>query len=184
MSDVALRPDPSPRLEAAFRAVAARMAGLGFVNPALDVEAVGFAPWHGHWLGVLVTPWFMNLTLAPREPALWRSLAHGAKRTYVFPAGEYEFIGAGDDAAGEYQLCSLLSPVREFADHATARRVAQLARSALFDPALADAPATRAADFAPASRPSSGIEGRLAAPLTRRELLRGRRAGSDRDSRR
>ena len=32
-----------------------------FVNPALAVEAVGFRPWEDHWLGVMVTPWFMNL---------------------------------------------------------------------------------------------------------------------------
>ena len=44
-------PDPSPRLEAAFRAVAVRMEGLAFVNPALEVAAVGFAPWASHWLG-------------------------------------------------------------------------------------------------------------------------------------
>ena len=37
-------PDPSARLTDAFRAVAQRMRGLAFVNPALDVEAVGFAP--------------------------------------------------------------------------------------------------------------------------------------------
>ena len=44
MMDTVL-PDPSARLTAAFRAAAARMEGLGLVNPALSVEAVGFAPW-------------------------------------------------------------------------------------------------------------------------------------------
>ena len=70
------------------------MHGLPFVNPALAVEAVGFAPWEGRWLGVMVTPWFINLVLAPLDPAQWRSLGQGEKRRYRFPAGDYEFIGA------------------------------------------------------------------------------------------
>ena len=74
----ALLPDPSRALEAAYRAVqATRMAGLPFLNDRLDVEAVGFAAWKGHWLGVMLTPWFMNLVIAPRDPAQWRPLAAG-----------------------------------------------------------------------------------------------------------
>ena len=130
-------PDPSARLTAAFRAAAARMQGLDVVNPALAVEAVGFAPWNEHWLGVMLTPWFMNLTLLPRNPGGWRPLATGAKRRYAFPAGEYEFVGANDAMLGAYQVCSLFSPVHEFADQETARLVATLAREALFDAANA-----------------------------------------------
>ena len=67
-------PDPSARLTAALREVARRMEGLGFVNQALEVEAVAFEPWQGHWLGVMVTPWFMNLVLLPRQPSRWQAL--------------------------------------------------------------------------------------------------------------
>ncbi len=134
----AVTPDPpaSPRPTArAFRAAAARMHGLDFVNPALEVEAVGFAPWEGHWLGVMVTPWFMNLTLLPRDVAAWRPLAPGAKRRYAFPAGEYEFVGASDprSASTRSARCSRRcwnSPTRR-----RARLVATLARAALFDAA-------------------------------------------------
>ena len=133
-----LLPDPSGRLANAFRAAAARMEGLSFVNPALAVEAVGFAPWQGHWLGVMLTPWFMNLVLAPRDAAAWRSLPQGEKRCYRFPAGDFDFIGARDELAGDYQLCSLFSPVLQFDDQPTARMVAQLARDALFDAANAE----------------------------------------------
>jgi [NiFe] hydrogenase assembly HybE family chaperone len=175
-----LLPDPSPRLDAAFRAAGARMAGLGFVNPALEVEAVGFAPWQGHWLGVMLTPWCMNLMLTPRDPAAWQPLAAGAKRRYGFPAGEYEFVGACDAALGEYLVCSLLSPLLEFDDHATARLVATLAREALFDPAHAEVPATPAESGA---GPIARLEANLAAPLSKREFLRGRFAGGDHDDR-
>ena len=83
----------------------------------------------------MVTPWFMNLALLPRDRARWQPLTIGDKRKYAFPAGVYEFIGATDAAIGDYQMCSLFSPVQEFEDQATARLVADLAREALFDAA-------------------------------------------------
>jgi [NiFe] hydrogenase assembly HybE family chaperone len=153
------------------------MAGLAFVNPALAVEAIGFAPWSGHWLGVLLTPWCMNLVLTPHDPAQWSALPVGAKRRYAFPAGDYEFIGARDDAIGEYQMCSLFSPVFEFTDQPTARLVGQLARDALLDAANAEAPAAHGANLAPpvaAPSPLARLEENLGAPLSKRDLLHGR----------
>ena len=171
--------DPSPRLVAAFEAAAARMRGLPIVNPALAVEAVGFAPWEGHWLGVMVTPWFINLALLPREPAKWQPLPQGTKRKYAFPAGVYEFIGADDPAIGEYQLCSLFSPVLEFENQDTARLVAKLAREALFDPQHAEVPERRAGKpDAPQGTDAvaePGLAQRVAAPMSKRDFLRGRR---------
>jgi len=180
MSDVAaLLPDPSPRLEAGFRAVhAQRMQGLDFVNAALEVEAVGFAPWEGRWLGIVVTPWCMNLTLVPRDPRAWQPLAIGAKRRYRFPAGEYDFVGARDDAVGEYQVCSLFSPVLEFADHETARLTAQHALAALMDSAHADPPPAPQSGAALA-----GLREAMAAPLSKRDFLRGRFSGGPGDGR-
>ena len=135
MTDAALvQADPAARLEAAYREIhASRMQGLGFLNPALRVEAIGFAPWQGHWLGIVLSPWFMNLTLAPRDPDAWSTLAPGEKRHYRFPAGEFEFVGASDERLGELQLCSLFSPVQEFADQDTAVHTARCALAALMD---------------------------------------------------
>lgn len=174
--------DPSPRLVAAFEAAAARMRGLPIVNPALAVEAVGFAPWEGHWLGVMVTPWFINLALLPREREKWQALPQGAKRKYAFPAGVYDFIGAADPAIGEYQVCSLFSPVLEFEDQDTARLVAKLAREALFDPQHAEVPERPAGEADPADEGGAGTEPGLAkrveAPMSKRDFLRGRIPGS------
>lgn len=182
-------PDPSDRLGAAFRAAAVRMIGLDVVNPALAVEAVDFAPWEGHWLGVMLTPWFMNLMLLPGDPGAWQPLATGAKRRYGFPAGEYEFVGANDAELGAYQVCSLFSPVLEFADHETARLVATLARAALFDAANAEVVEMPAANLTPAAEPAAEpgpiaqIGQKLDAPLTKRNFLRGRFLGANRDHR-
>jgi [NiFe] hydrogenase assembly HybE family chaperone len=192
-----LLPDPSPRLTAAFREVAGRMQGLGFVNPALAVEAIGFAPWQGHWLGVMLTPWFMNLVLLPHDRSRWQPLPVGGKRKLRFPAGVYEFIGADDPLVGEHQTCSLFSPVLEFEDHAAARLVAQLAREALFDEANAELPEYPKADLAPAaasaasaasaaaatsaaSAAAASARGSVPGPQTavsKRDFLRGRFAG-------
>ena len=182
--------DPSPRLVSAFRAVASRMTGLAFVNPALRVEAVGFAPWQGHWLGVMLTPWFMNLTLAPRDIAVWHSLQQGEKRGYRFPAGDYDFIGAHDELAGEYQLCSLFSPLLQFEDQDTARLVAQLAREALFEVENAATCATPVANLSPPGSPAAApgplakLNRNLDAPQSKRDFLHGRWAGEDRGHRR
>ena len=171
-----LLPDPSPRLNAAYRAIARRMDGLNFVNPAIDVEAVAFAPWESHWLGAMVTPWCINLMLLPRDTSGWTSLPQGRKLRYAFPAGEYEFISSRDDAVGEYQMCSLISPVLELPDHATARQVAELARAALLDPANAPVPETpRAAEDAELRPgPIAQIKEQAAAPMSKRDFLRGR----------
>jgi [NiFe] hydrogenase assembly HybE family chaperone len=155
------------------------MQGLGFVNPALAVDAVGFAPWQGHWLGVMVTPWFMNLVLLPHDRSRWQPLPVGGKRKLRFPAGVYEFIGADDPLVGEHQTCSLFSPVLEFEDHAAARLVAQLAREALLDEANAEAPEVPRADLAP---PAGAAAARGSAPgpqtaVSKRDFLRGRFAG-------
>jgi [NiFe] hydrogenase assembly HybE family chaperone len=179
--------DPSARLDAAYRAVAARMRGLNVCNPALEVEAVGFAPWEGAWLGVMLTPWFMNLALLPREPSRWIPLAAGAKRHYGFPAGRYEFVGAHDDAIGEFQVCSLFSPMHAFTDHPTARLVATLAREALFDPANAETPEVPSAQLTPAATgpgPLAQIEARLDARMSKRDFLRARFIASDDGDRR
>jgi len=154
------------------------MQGLGFVNPALRIEAVDFAPWEGHWLGVMVTPWAINLMLLPQDPARWQPLRPGDKRHYEFPAGDYEFIGARDAAAGEYHMCSLFSPVLQFTDHDTARVTAKVARRALLDARTAD---YEEPDQAP---PADADPGAHAVPASRRDLLRGRASHSARSGRR
>ena len=143
MSD-RLLPDPSPALTAAFRVVhEQRMQGLPFLNPAIGVEAVAFAPWKQYWLGAMVTPWSINLLLAPRDSEAFRPLPPGEKRRCLFPAGAFDFIGAYDAQLGHYLVCPLLSPVLEFADHATARETARVAREALLDASMAEGAVSR-----------------------------------------
>ena len=136
------RTSPAAALEQAFERVhRGPMAGVPMLNPALRVQAVGFRPWQSHWLGVLVTPWFMNLMLLPRLEAAWLPLAERDKRTLMFPAGPFEFIGGRDAGVGDYQACSLFSPMFEFADHGGALATAEAVLEGLLQPPAAVAAA-------------------------------------------
>lgn len=127
--------DPVSRLERAFAAIAAtRMAGLPLCNPALAVEACGFRPWNGLWLGVLVTPWAINLMLLPGGNPAFRRLAADQRQTWAFPSGAYAFHGAEEAGLGAYQSCSLFSPAFEFPCQDEARAAAAAALSALLAP--------------------------------------------------
>lgn len=114
-------------LASVFREIAAtRMAGMPLLNPALQVEAIGFAPCSGAdedaVLGILLTPWCMNLIyLAQDESVL---AAPGASRLHELGAEHYSFIGAHEPAFGAYEMCSLYSPVFEFSAQEVARAVA------------------------------------------------------------
>ncbi len=131
-----------------------RMAGLPFVNEVLQVELVGLRRWRGLWLGVLVTPWFMNLVLLPGDdavdgdevPAAWPAVRTGEYAQFTFPAAVLGFLAGKEGDVGDYLSCSLFSPMFEFADHDTARRTAEACLAALFDAAAAStAPAERGA---------------------------------------
>jgi [NiFe] hydrogenase assembly HybE family chaperone len=118
-------------LEALFVHVARnRMAGVPVLHPGLRVEAVGFMP-HAEAcdeglpgaLGVLITPWFMNLLWlplapceAPRRVGLARERTVGGER--------FEFIAAHEPGFGFHEACSLFSPMFQFADHDAARATA------------------------------------------------------------
>lgn len=124
------------RLENTFRGILeTRMKGLPILNLALSVEAVGLRAWQGHWLGALVTPWFINLVVLPGDGA-WRSVPDRDSVWYAFPAGRFEFIAGSESGLGPYHACSLFSPVGEFGDHETARETARVALESLFDPGL------------------------------------------------
>lgn len=168
------RGDPSARLEAAYRAIRAeRMRGVPILNEALDVAAVGFAPWEGRWLGAMVTPWFMNLMLVPLDAEAWTPVASGRKRRYGLPAGEYEFIGGDDPLLGEHQMCSLFSPMFDFADMETATLTAKLALAAVLDPAHADRESGVGAPVTPREPSEVERNSLLDAPVSKRDFLRG-----------
>lgn len=117
--------DPTAFLEAHYRHVwQTRMHDLPFVNAALAVEAIGFARHQGDWLGVVITPWFLNLYLVSGGGALWGDIPAGVRRYLNLPCGTLQFIADDDPDIGPYQYCPLIAPVSDLPDMATARTVA------------------------------------------------------------
>ncbi|WP_425107371.1 [NiFe]-hydrogenase assembly chaperone HybE [Ancylobacter sp.] len=124
------------RLEAAFREIhIGQMRGVPLLNETLEVKAIGFRPHGPRVLGMLVTPWFMNLVLVPGPDEDWSGLVPGAKEIIAFPSGEYEFVGANRPETGPYKACSLFSPMFDFTSMLQATETARAALAALFDPA-------------------------------------------------
>jgi [NiFe] hydrogenase assembly HybE family chaperone len=144
------------------------MRDLPVYNPALGVEAVGFHTYEGRAFGIIVTPWFMNIVLAPLEPTAGGALTIDATVRRALPAASFDFTVGTLDGFGTIESCSLFSPMREFADHAAARAAAEAALAAICDPQFAESDADDQA--APSSRPAAGA-------IDRRSLLRGQLAG-------
>lgn len=160
--------DPAGALLAAFTRIAAtRMAGLPMNNPALSVAAVGFRAWEeGTLVGVLVTPWAINLVLVAAPGGRELYLAPDRRETWAFPSGDYDFMGGDESECGAFQFCSLFSPAFEFDSQAAAEAMARDVMDALF---------VAAANDAPDGRELARLEGRSVAqiPTTRRGFLRG-----------
>jgi [NiFe] hydrogenase assembly HybE family chaperone len=101
-----------------------RMRDLPFVNQALLVEAVGFRPLGEHQLGVLITPWFMNLVILPAVDISAR-FPSGSKISIRFPSGPVEFTAACDEELGTFLTAVLFSSIGDIPDQDTAREIAQ-----------------------------------------------------------
>ena len=123
-----------------FREIATtRMHGLPLLHPGLEVEAVGFAWQHigtpdcTGLLGILVTPWCMNLLWLPDDDQA--RPAEGESREYRIGDERLAFLAVEDEVLGHYQSCSLFSPMFDFVDAQSARETAVQVLSLLRRPA-------------------------------------------------
>lgn len=121
-------------LLAAYRRAEPTLRGTPVHNPRLGLAALGFRPWEDGAAGVVVTPWFMNLTLLPALPAAWDSLAEGEEVERSLPGGVFPFVAATLEGVGRVLTCSLFSPMEEFVDHKAARLTALAAAAEALDP--------------------------------------------------
>lgn len=121
------------RLVAYYTRAAERMRDMPVCNGALEVEAVGFREHLGRSVGVIVTPWFMNVVVLPSadDGAAWRE---GRATRIPFPSGTCDFVVNGAGENGLVASYSLFPLMHEFADAAAARTAALAALSALFEP--------------------------------------------------
>lgn len=118
------------QLETVFETIQyTRMADVPLLNPVLRVEAVGFRPWAGGDLGVLITPWFLSLLWLAGDP----ETPLAATLSVTLPSGEYAFLSAWEPVLGAYASCSLISPVLMFADQATIQITARTVLETVFE---------------------------------------------------
>jgi hypothetical protein len=158
-------------LEARFAQIAqTRMQGVPMLNERLHVQALGFAPQGDEgWVGVLITPWFMNLVWLPYDEVRLqeRPPTHGARDARApevrateaaaaprpTPVGAtrrrqignhvFAFIGAFEEDFGAYEACSLFSPMFEFVDQAAAVATGIAVMQILREPASQDKVTTK-----------------------------------------
>jgi [NiFe] hydrogenase assembly HybE family chaperone len=158
-------PPPVLALEQLFVEIATtRMRDVPVQNTALQVQAIGFAPDPEQaevWLGILITPWFMNLVRLTSLQAAPQAgfLAERDKAPRQFGNTQFDFIGAFEPRIGAFETCSLFSPMFEFANHNAAAATATEILSQLRQTAPAPIPKTPA----PPSR-RGFLFGRPAAP--------------------
>jgi [NiFe] hydrogenase assembly HybE family chaperone len=98
------------------------MQGIPLLNPALKVQSIGFQTYEDRTLGIIITPWMMNLLLLPSENDDWSKMKLGDKTHHRLPANEYRFMVNEIDGIGICQTHSIYSPMHEFMnqDHAVA----------------------------------------------------------------
>jgi len=144
-----------------FRATDAAMRDLPVYNEKVAIEAIGFRAFGDDALiGVVLTPWFMNLIVLPLEPAPMDMAQIGKSVVIELPAGQRNFVVGGDETVGLYKAHSLHSPVLNLTLPGQAHAEAKRQLAMLLTPPPAD----------PAPARSTGKSG-----LDRRALLLGRR---------
>jgi len=111
-------PDDHPRVQALielFQRIDAGMRDLPIYNDKIAIEATGFRPFgDGELLGVVLTPWFMNMITLPIKPVPMNMAEIGRTVSIELPAGKRAFVVGGDGTIGLYKAHSLHSPVLNF----------------------------------------------------------------------
>ncbi len=127
--------DPIEKLLARFTLIGEqRMRDLPIYNHALKVETVAFQTLDaGKSIGVLITPWFMNVILLyatqPQE-----HITPGNKVTHELPTGEHQFMVGEDEELGRYDFITLSSPMVRYKTQQLAREAAYKGLNKLLNP--------------------------------------------------
>ena len=101
------------------------MQGIPILNNKLQVQTLGFQRFDGRIIGVIITPWLMNLIMLPNEKDDWSGLELGKKMPIKFPSTSYKFMVNEIDGIGKCKTHSLYSPMREFSSQEHAVKVAR-----------------------------------------------------------
>lgn len=153
-----------------------RMQDLPLLHEGLAVEAIGFRRSGDARVGVLITPWSMNLLRLPDD----EPIPVGKVGTRDLPRGPVDFIGAREEGIGAYETCSLFSPMHQFESQDAARAVAFETLSLLLQtgPDLRPPEPQRRG-----SGPLAALQRNASRDYERRDVLRGAFLNDDGDTR-
>lgn len=111
-----------------------RILGLPIYNEKLNVEAVDFQDCSGGLIGILVTPWFMNVMLLPEDTSPYQHQELGEKVKYQLESGEHEFVIGEDEEVGRYLFRTVTSPTHCYKKQISAVNAGSKALSVLLTP--------------------------------------------------
>ena len=94
-----------------------QMRDIPILNPVIRIQAVGFQLINGRVVGIIITPWLMNVVMLPRDDEDWSQFELGKKQAHKFPSKIYKFMVNDIDGLGICQTHSLQSPMRTFSSH-------------------------------------------------------------------
>ncbi|MFV0576870.1 MAG: [NiFe]-hydrogenase assembly chaperone HybE [Vibrio sp.] len=107
------------------------MQSMPFIAQNIGIEMVGLQQYQDHWLGVMITPWMMNLMILPiqnnqvqNEQGLWPDLHVGEEVGIRLAGNDYRFYASEVEGIGQFLACSLMSPISGIANHAQAVQLA------------------------------------------------------------
>ncbi len=121
-----------------------RMADVPVCNNKIKVSILDLQYWNDNILGILITPWFMNLMLLPVDSDNWDEKNELETEIHIFPSGKYQFITAFEEDIGKYQSCSIFSPMFEFSDNNAAIETAKAVMNELMNAENIDTTSTYA----------------------------------------
>lgn len=101
------------------------MQGIPILNKKLHVQTLGFQMYNGRIIGIVITPWLMNLIMLPNEDDDWNELELGKKMPVKFPSTSYKFMVNEINGIGKCKTHSMYSPMHEFTSQDHAVKVAQ-----------------------------------------------------------
>lgn len=113
------------------------MHDMPLYNHAIGYHATEFEVFNEYWIGLLVTPWFLNLMAFPAKTSTQKHIEQqmvGEKCHIALPSGRFEFIKGYNDELESYFSCSLLSPVFELNSKEHAVETLNLALSEIMTP--------------------------------------------------
>lgn len=102
------------------------MQGMPLLNSSIKVETLGFQYYQDRVIGIVITPWLMNIILLPAEDEDWSGLTLGHKQSHTFPSKTLKFLVNDIDGIGFCQTHSLFSPMNKFSSHEHAVSTAQV----------------------------------------------------------